>query len=279
MRKNQSSLTAEGIAYIRARESVKPAGERLFYDPFARHFVAGFTRFFADLFFEYGRRRSPGVPLFLLARTRYLDDALCAAVEQGASQVVILGAGFDARAYRFPAVAEKARVFEVDHPATQAVKLRRLAQVFERLPGHVTFVPIDFNQQNLDELFKHAYLPDQKTFFLWEGVTYYLDPAAVDATLSFIRANSGSGSQVIFDYIDLAALHAHNIYEVGRMKRYRGLTGEGFEFGLERSQVEEFLTSRGFTDIHSAGGPDFSRLYFHGETVSPIYSIVSAVVP
>lgn len=122
MKKNQSSLTAAGIAIVRAIESEKPAGKRICYDPCARQFVSAglfyFVKFFAVL--GYADRRGPGVWEFLAARDRYIDDHLETCLGEGLAQLVILGAGYDARAYRFEALKTGVKVFEVDHPATQA---------------------------------------------------------------------------------------------------------------------------------------------------------------
>ena len=120
---------------------------------------------------------------------------------------MILGAGYDSRAYRFDALKDPIRVFEVDHPATQQAKLEGVRKIFGSLPEHVRYVAIDFNQQTLEDcLAAHGYDPQAKTVFLWQGVTYYLEPAAVDSTLTFIARHAAPGSSVIFDYIDNALL-------------------------------------------------------------------------
>jgi methyltransferase (TIGR00027 family) len=93
-------------------------------------------------------RMSRGALAFITARERYIDDFLTACLSEGLDQVVILGAGFDTRAYRIAGI-EKTRVFEVDQPATQEVKLKRLKKVIDSLPSHVTFVLVDFNTQAL----------------------------------------------------------------------------------------------------------------------------------
>ena len=103
MRKRQSSLTASGIAIIRALESIKPEGERFCFDPFARQFTNSWLYYFAKFFVDtgYAQKRGPGVMEFLLARARYMDDFLQIYIDDGLEQLVILGAGFDSRAYRF----------------------------------------------------------------------------------------------------------------------------------------------------------------------------------
>ena len=101
---------------------------------------------------------------FLAVRERHIDEHLQACLNEGLQQLVILGAGFDARAYRFDQLKQGVRVFEVDHPATQAVKLAKLRDVFGQVPGHVTFVPVDFNTQTLAQrLFESGYDESLKT--------------------------------------------------------------------------------------------------------------------
>src|SRR5512136_3170927 len=139
MRKSQSSMTATGIAIVRAIESEKPASKRICYDPYARQFVNGalyhFVRFFDRL--GYSEKRGPGVMGFLTVRERHIDEYLKTCLVNGVQQVVVLGAGYDARAYRFEEFRRRVKVFEVDHPATQRAKMKRLAKIFGAVPEHV----------------------------------------------------------------------------------------------------------------------------------------------
>jgi methyltransferase (TIGR00027 family) len=286
MRKNQASLSALGIAVLRAVEMEKPAGERICEDPFARRFIPGWFYGFIRFFIRsgYAEHRGKGVMGFLVARDRYIDDYLAAQLKQGLDQLVILGAGYDSRAYRFDGLRPPIRVFEVDHPATQASKLDALRRIFGNLPEHVTYVPIDFNRQTLDEcLVAHGYDPHARTVFIWQGVTYYLDAAAVDGTLSLIAHHAAPGSSVVFDFIDDALLKsaAHH-GEVKGMKRYRGMTGEDLRFGIPLDQIDSFLHSRGFEQVNTIRSEDLKALYFSGKNqsrnVMSGYAIVSAVV-
>jgi methyltransferase (TIGR00027 family) len=285
MKKNQSSLTAAGIAIVRAIESEKPARERFCYDPYARRFVnAGLyytVKFFAQL--GYADWKGPGVWEFLVARERYIDDCLETFLSEGPAQVVILGAGYDARAYRFQALKTGVKVFEVDHPATQAVKLRKLAAIFGTRPAHVTYVPIDFDRQALAErLFASGYDGRRRTLFIWQGVTQYLTPRAVDDTLAFVAQHSGPGSSIIFDYMDAALLRgAPRHGEVSNMRRYRRMSGEGLVFGIPIQAIESFLEERGFTQIRNVDHVTLEQAYYCGSRprkVADRYAIASAVV-
>lgn len=155
MKQNQASRTAEYMALFRALESFRPPGRRLFEDRFAREFLRPSLRTVAHLSRAplFGvlipwviDQRWPGARSSGMARTRFIDEALVKAIEEGIEQVVILGAGFDCRAYRLPSL-KRARIFEVDHPDTLTAKREHLRRVLEGLPPHVVFAEIDFNQQ------------------------------------------------------------------------------------------------------------------------------------
>jgi methyltransferase (TIGR00027 family) len=271
MRKNQISLTAAGIALMRAIESEKPARERICYDPYARRFIPGWMYHIFGFFIKagYTEIRGPGVQGFLVARERYIDDTLQGFLENDLQQLVILGAGYDSRAYRFD-VAGKVKTFEVDHPATQADKQAKVRAVFGILPEHVTYVPIDFNTQSLEErLFDSRYDPTLKTFFIWQGVSMYLTAEAVDATLRFVTEHAGHGSAIVFDYIYREALDGiRKQNEVGNMRRYRFITGEGLTFGIPIGTIYSFLELRGFHQVKNVDADDLKAAYFTGGNTS-----------
>ncbi len=286
MKRNQSSLTAAGIAVVRALESEKPGGERVCYDPYARRFVNGGLFYLVKVFARlgYGERRGPGVMEFLVARERYIDDCLQASLAGGVAQVVILGAGFDARAYRFDEFKRGVRVFEIDHPATQAVKLEKVTAIFGARPAYVTYVPIDFNQQSLGQgLTGSGYNENQKTLFIWQGVTPYLNQTAVDASLAFVVNHSGAGSAIVFDYIDPSILGgAARHGEVRNLRRYGRFSGERLSFGIPIGTIGAFMEARGFEQVVNADHVALEKLYFSaGDRPRPVadgYAIVSAVV-
>lgn len=268
MRKNQASLTATGIAIMRALESEKPENERLFYDPYARKFVPGFLFHFVRFFdrLGYTEWRGPGIMGFLAARERHIDEFLKARLAEGLRQLVVLGAGLDARAYRFKDLLAGVSVFEVDHPATQEVKIGLVRQMLGQLPANVFYVPVDFDSQDLGERLKvGGYADNLKTLFIWQGVVQYLRPARVDATLAFIAAHSGAGSAVIFDYMYSSLLDGtvrHS--EVAKMHSDRWMAGEELVFGIPEGSMTDFLERRGFTDIQNADHTLLHEKYFQG---------------
>jgi methyltransferase (TIGR00027 family) len=235
------------------------------------------------LFINYAERKGPGVQAFLAIRCRYMDDYLQECLASGIEQLVVLGAGLDSRAYRIEGLKERVKVFEVDHPATQAVKLAKLKRILGELPAHVTYVPIDFDDETLEKLFDFGYHRQSKTLFIWEGVVHYLTAEAVDQTLSFVSRNSGTGSSIIFDYVYASALTATDKRsEVARMQRTQRYTGEGLIFGIEEGQIEAFLRARGYAQIKNMSSADLREVYLTGvnqtRVIAPIYAIVHATV-
>jgi methyltransferase (TIGR00027 family) len=267
MRKNQTSLTATGIAVMRAVESEKPDGERICFDPYARKFVPAWMYYMLGFFIRsgYAEWRGPGVNGFLAARDRYIDDTLQEFLDEGIDQLVILGAGYDSRAYRFNLTGVK--TFEVDHPATQEDKLAKAQAVFGKIPEQVIYVPVDFNTQSLEEqLLQYGYNPALKTFFVWQGVTMYLNRNAVDATLDFVVQHSGPGSAIIFDYVYQSLLDGiQKQNEIGNMRRYRFMTGEGLTFGIPEGVIGSFLEERGFAQVKDINAEGLKAAYCSGK--------------
>jgi len=271
VRKNQSSLTAAGIAIARAVESEKPADERICYDPYARQFVPAWMYRILGFFIKigYAELRGPGVNGFLMARERFIDDVLQNFLNEGLRQLVILGAGYDSRAYRFN-LPGLVKTFEVDHPATQADKLENVQRVFGKIPDHVTYLPVDFNTQTLSErLLSSGYDPGLISLFIWQGVTMCLTPAGVDSTLAFIMKNTAPGSAIIFDYVYQAVLDGiQKQSEISSIRRYRFMTGEGLTFGIAEGTAEAFLKVRGFQQAKDVTADELKAAYFTGKNAS-----------
>ena len=282
MRKTQASATAKGTAAMRAIESEKPSNERICYDPFARKLTDTVFYLLIKLFAGYGERRTHGALTFIVCRCRYFDDYIQECIKSGTAQLVILGAGLDSRAYRDELFQGVVKIFEVDHPATQASKIERVKKAFGKIPANVAYVPIDFNDETLDKLPTCGFDRSLKTLFIWEGVTLYLDAEAVDATLAWVQANAAPGSAIIFDYQYISAptrARTRRNYAYAVLSR---LSGERRGFGIEKDQIENFLTRRGFTHVVNTNAEQLKRLFCTGpnqdRTVAEIYAIVHAEI-
>jgi methyltransferase (TIGR00027 family) len=139
--------------------------------------------------------------LFTAARSRIAEDALARAVERGIRQIVILGAGLDTFALRNPHGARQIRIYEVDHPSTQAWKSQRLAEAQIALPPWLVFVPVDFERDDVGEQLAAAGLQQNApAFFTWLGVVPYLTEDAICRTLDYM--SSIQNSEVVFDYLE-----------------------------------------------------------------------------
>ncbi len=245
------------MALFRAVESGGPADRRLIDDPYASAFLSGGLRWLAaagrvpvarGLVARLIDRRAPGPRVSAVVRTRLIDDAVTDALAAGAAQVVLLGAGYDSRAYRIDEI-RATRVFEVDHPTTQAVKRRRIDAVLASLPGHVVWVPVDFLTEDFGAaLLAAGYDPALASLFIWEGVTNYLDAATVDHTLRWIAANALRASRVSFTYVDRGLLDGSASFPgaeqwVASVAR----AGEPFTFGLDPGELEGYLAARGLS--------------------------------
>jgi methyltransferase (TIGR00027 family) len=193
------------------------------------------------------------------ARTRYIDEMFKESLAAGATQVVILGAGLDSRAYRFAPMLRGARVFEVDFPPTQEYKKKRVREVLNALPAHVTYVPIDFTKEDLATVLRQAgYDTTRKTAFVWEGVTFYIPEAAVNGTLRFVASNSAPGSRIVFDYFLASALRTPGIAALN--KRLTAL-GEPFIFGIPDDNRDQFISRQGLRMIADVGTNELRRRY------------------
>ena len=267
------SQSAEGIALIRMGELMCPEDQRICNDVYAPFFVnpmiVQFIREHPDEAEKRSlehERRFPGLNNTTVARVRYFDDRVKAALDAGVGQLVILGAGYDTRAYRIIG-ADAISVFEVDHPDTQAIKVRKIKEIFGAVPGHVSFVAADLAVDDLGErLAAHGFDPAKKTLFLAEGLTMYLPPEEVDRMLASIVRNSGKGSSVVFDYVPDSVADGTCADRDGRdFRAEMAGMGEPFLFGIKEGTVEAFLVRRGFTGVRDVGPDEIKRLYFHGK--------------
>jgi methyltransferase (TIGR00027 family) len=271
MREGYASRTAEQNALFRALESLRPEDRRLFEDTLAQSFLAWPLALVARLAVVPGFRqfvpwyidhRWPGVRSSVVARTRLIDDAITASLGEHTEQLVLLGAGFDSRAYRLPGL-RGITVFEVDHPDTQETKRRVLERVLPALPKHVRFVPCNFNQHDLESAMAAAgYSESARTFILWEGVTNYLTEAAVDTTLRWC-SRASPGSLVLFTYVHRDVLTRPSQF-IGTERLFASLerAGEQLTWGIEPEKLPTFLAERGLSLESDVGAAEYRERYF-----------------
>ncbi|MGX9705881.1 class I SAM-dependent methyltransferase [Laceyella tengchongensis] len=203
-----------------------------------------------------------------LSRSKHAEDSLELAVRQGARQYVILGAGLDTFAFRRPDMLEQIHVFEVDHPATQAFKRRRLAELDWEQPPQLHFVPVDFTAEKLaDALCRTAFDPQLRSFFSWLGVTYYLDRETVFDTLRSFADIAATGSWIVFDYLDLNAFDTKRAsVRVKRMQEAVSRVGEPMKTGFDPATLAKELAHIGLRLEENLPPTDIEERYFQGRT-------------
>lgn len=186
-----------------------------------------------------------------LLRALWCDQEMLAALDAGVRQVVILGAGLDTRLYRFASRLDGLRCFEVDLPWTQSYKKRKMAEILGSLPDSVTYVPIDFARQALSEVLPaEGWNSSEPTFFLWEGVSPYLNEVVVDGVLRLV-ASGAKGTRICFDYLEPRVVKGEHGDELWKAYvRVLESWGEKFTFGIEDLLVGEFVRARGLR-LHS----------------------------
>ena len=205
---------------------------------------------------------APVLRAFLAVRSRLAEDALAEVVATGVRQYVVLGAGLDTFAYRNP--HRTLRVFEVDHPATQAWKRQRLADARIAVPEGVTFAAVDFAAEPLPTALLTAGLRgEEPSFFSWLGVTAYLEPRNVLATLTAIAPFAANGGGVVFDYnIPPASLAPLQRAAFERLAARVAAAGEPFRGSFEPGALVEAMHAMGFHGIRDLGPDELNANFF-----------------
>ncbi|MGA8172736.1 MAG: SAM-dependent methyltransferase [Methylocystis sp.] len=258
MDEKQPSRTAIGAAVHRAVHQTLEGG-RIFTDPFARAILGEDARDLIEVYSTDASRRP--MRLFIAARARFAEDAMSAAISRGVRQAVVLGAGLDTFALRNPHAARGLRVFEADHPATQAWKKERLRLMGIAAPASLTFAPVDFERQGLGEGLRLAgFIAEAPAFFLWLGVVPYLTRDAIFATLRFIAGLPGS--EVVFDYSEpLENYPPERRAHVTALSERVASFGEPWLSHFEPEDLSRELRAMGFGEIEDLGLADIALRY------------------
>jgi methyltransferase (TIGR00027 family) len=253
-----ASKTALGVAMTRAYHQLLDGEPKILDDPVAallfgdelRRLIAG----------RAGHPQDPGLAglrAHVVLRSRFTEDRLAAAVKRGVQQYVILGAGFDSFAFRQPDWSRDLRIFEVDHPATQAEKRRRLAEAGLSASSIHEFVAIDFETTSLRDGLRGSGLDfGQPTFFSCLGVMIYLTREAVDAIFELVAAFP-AGSEIAFTYSTKDRAFSRLAERVSAM-------GEPFRTHFDPTQLTEDLRGLGFSEITMLSLDEAERAYFQG---------------
>jgi len=245
-------------------------------DFLAEHFLPSHFRFFIK--FKKIRENTkeklnsflPGMNEYMIARTAYFDRLFLAALENETPQIVLLGAGYDTRAYRFSDRNKGTKVIELDIAPTQNWKRKCLKQARIDIPENVTLVPINFNTEPLaGALQKAGYDPRAKTLFLWEGVSYYLQTDSVNATLELLHETHPE-STLAFDYI--TPLTAENQDAFGVESFYASMQQEhrveALIFTIANWEIDSFLEARGLALVEHLDNTEIEKKFLmDGDTL------------
>ena len=260
MQTGQPSRTALGAARLRAAHQVLDKASIL-SDPLALRILGDDIEVSLD--HAQTHASGPRIRWFIASRSRIAEDALNVAVNAGATQLVVLGAGLDTLAYRTQ-LAGRLRIFEIDHPATQAQKREMLAAAAIAVPETLSFVPVDFEREKLSERLEAAgFKPAERSFFSWLGVVPYLTEAAIFSTLGYMAQLPG-GAEVVFDYVNPAT----SVSAAAGRTAHQALAarvaaiGERFQSYLDTASLCAKMSAAGFRHVDDIGPAELAARFF-----------------
>jgi len=275
MKPDEPSRTALMIARQRAAHQVLDHGSIL-YDPFAMKILREDEN---DLLQFANKHPSASIGrLFTTARSRIAEDALSRSVERGVQQIVILGAGLDTFALRNPHGVRQIRIYEVDHPATQAWKLEHLADAQIAVPPWLILVPVDFERDDVGEkLVAAGFQQNSPAFFTWLGVVPYLTQDAIDRTLDYM--SSIQNSEVVFDYMEPPEAFSEELRQLEKARAEQlEKIGERSDSRFEPDGIASILRSHGFCAIEDINFQEIVSRFGHAvQGLAPGHAAVHVV--
>jgi len=266
--RNKSGNTAYGAAAVRLMEQYEPETRRLFYDPVIYHITNSILRYalkyksVRNYFIRSSEKIMPGIIGAQVCRTKYIDEKTTALLND-IKQILILGAGLDTRAYRLKEI-DKIKIYEIDLPEIQKTKKRKLKKYLINLPSNVTFIPIDFNKEKLEDVLKNSSFDMTKsTLVILEAVTQYLDKNSVDEVFQFVSRLTNESyfifTYILKDVINKKRVDGHKIMEWSAKK------GVTFKFGINPSDINLFLRKYNLETIE-----DVSTEYYQKNYLKPL---------
>jgi len=275
MKPDEPSRTALMIARQRAAHQVLDHGSIL-YDPFAMKIL----REGENHVLQFANKHPSASigRLFTTARSRIAEDALSRSVERGLQQIVILGAGLDTFALRNPHGVRQIRIYEVDHPATQAWKLERLADAQIAVPPWLILVPVDFERDDVGEkLVAAGFQQNSPAFFTWLGVVPYLTQDAIDRTLDYM--SSIQNSEVVFHYVEPPEAFSEELRQLEKARAEQlEKIGERSDSRFAPDGIASILRSHGFCAIEDINFQEIVSRFGHAvQGLAPGHAAVHVV--
>jgi methyltransferase (TIGR00027 family) len=263
----KAAKTGPGAMVLVAFEQCLPEGERIITDdlaypilPFGYRAEIRLIGRFTDWIIRKSEEKVPGLWGGIMARKRYIDDEAVRAADDRVEAMVNLGAGFDTRSYRLPALAE-VPTWEVDQPQNTSAKRSRLEKLYQKVPNHVTLVPTDFDRQDLATVLSSlGYAPNRKTFFIWEGVTQYVTEDGIRATFDFL-ATAPEGSRLVFTYTPRDFIDGEVFYGQEYLYKQMLVKDRIWLFGIDPENVDDLTGEYGWRILEHLGYDELDERY------------------
>ncbi len=267
--------TAQGVAKQRLIESLAKPSKRIIYDPYAENFVlgAGIIKLMGhDLSVWLSKKFVPGLHEHLISRTRFIDDLIKKSISEQVEQYVILGAGYDSRAYNLE-LPSGLKIFEVDQPEVQEIKISKLP---DEIPNaeNITYVSVDFNHQSLkNQLLNSGFDKSKSTIYTLEGVSQYITREALNSTLSELALLTPNSNATFFmSYVSkLLREDPKACFGMGYSKPEKAAkfitngaakVGEPWISLYSSKEIEDLLSQNSFTLIENKTLADLNSKYF-----------------
>ncbi|MDJ0752730.1 MAG: SAM-dependent methyltransferase [Ardenticatenaceae bacterium] len=267
---SRAAKTGSGPTFLVAMEQYEPPAQRIIDDDLAAKILPGGQRFFLRLLGipllrnwmnNLSEKQITGASSAFLCRKRYIDETIVAAVEnESVTAIVNLGAAFDTRVYRLPALAS-IPAWEVDQPVNIEAKQKGVRNALGAIPSHIMLVPINFMTQDLGEVLnEHGYAGEDKTFFIWEAVSQYLTETAVRQTFHYL-SQAPTGSQITFTYVLKDFIDGKNLYGEEKFYERTVVKDKIWHFGFDPAEVAEFLNDYGWRLIEDLSYEELNNRY------------------
>jgi len=268
---NRPSRTAEWVAAMRAAH-LRYDRPAIFEDRFAIDLTSRCWRWIINAPPLYRLiTRATGtanVRGTFVARARYTEEKLESAIRDGIDQYVILGAGLDSFAWRRQDLAGKFRIFEIDHPVSQAAKRRRLQELGVPVSENLEFIPVDFSRETVAEaLDRSRYSPNDRGFFSLLGTVQYISREALANTLRSIATIAAPGSELVLSYVQPRHLvEPAHLPAYDRGLRFAARQGEPFVSLYDPAELRAEVCALGYQLLENFSPRDQALRYFTGRT-------------
>ena len=268
---HNASITALQVAFLRAFAHAGDDFAQPTRDFLAIKMLQDNQRFFLNRITTDQQREqvestsfTPGVYSYLYARTQFIDSVFEKALQNDFEQIVILGAGYDSRAYRFNFnEAKSTKIFEIDIATTQSEKLKTLEKAQIAVPANLKFVAVNFIKDDLKQkLIESGFKKGTKTLVIWEGVTMYLDQNSFEKTLTDVKGICGEGSELVFDYFYKDMVEGNDSYFGAKISRDAvNEIDEEYTFGIEKGEFDSYMGYLGYKIIDHLPPLEIGRRY------------------